>query len=232
MIDHLEELEEEFPSNSKSSRVAPIRSRSGKRKIREEGELIPEPKKVNPVIPVGRAVRQKKTLSRSIAKTFFGDEAKDVVEYVLYDVLIPAAKNTIQEVFSSGIEMFLFGETRSRSRSRNRDRGHSTVSYGSYYRDRDEERRPAPRHRSRGRRFDLDEIVFEHGDEASEVLEALCDNLEKYEQVTVADFYELAGIDGGTWADQKWGWEDLRRAYCTHTRGGWMIVFPDPIELD
>ena len=221
------ELNEEFPGNSKSSRIVPMREE----RIREEGALIVEPKKVRKSIE-GRAVRKKTTLTQSIAQTFLGDETKSVAQYILYDVLIPAAKNTIQEMVSSGIEMLLFGETRSHSR-RDRDKGRTVVSYGSFYRggrgrdDEREYRRPIYRDK-----FGLNEIYFRRGDECSEVLDGLCDILEEYEQVTVADFFELAGIEGATWAHNKWGWEDLRKARCTHTRNGYAIIFPDPIELD
>lgn len=219
--------EKEYPSNSKSDRSAPMRE--GRKRIKRE--LVEEEKPLQRTIS-GKALRKKKTLSQSIAESFIGDgENPSVVQYILYEVLLPAAKTTIQDMVTGGIEMLLFGETRGGSRSRGRDRDRSTVSYGSFYRgrDRDEERRNRVRARDK---FDLDEIYFKHGDDAAEVLEQMCEALEEYEAVTVADYFELAGIDGATWAHNKYGWTDLRRAKCTHTRHGYAIILPPPIELD
>lgn len=218
---------EELPSNSISNRVAPMRPESI---IMEEGANIPE-KKARIVRPENRrAMVKKRTFTQSIAKSFLSDETRNVGSYIINDVLVPAAKNLIQEMITSGIEMVLFGETSGRSRSRGKDRDKSVVSYSNFYKDRDErERRPA---RSRRDRFDLNDIYFRYGDEADEVLGEMCDRLEEYEEVTVADYFELAGIDGATHVHHKWGWKNLSKAYCTHTREGYTIVLPDPIDLD
>lgn len=217
------ELIEDLPSNSKSSRVAPIRSQS-KKMVEEELEIEatrkPRPTRV-------RAVRKKRSFTQSIAQAFVGEDTKNVGSYILNDVLIPAAKNLIQEMVTSGIEMFLFGETGGR-KSRDRDRGRSVINYSSFSRrDREERRRPVAKDR-----FDLNSIFFKDHTDAEEVLDELCDRLEEYEQVSVADYFDIAGIDGATWAHDKYGWENLKKAFCTHTRQGWAIVLPDPVELD
>jgi hypothetical protein len=221
-------LKEELPSNSKSSRVVPIRPES---KIQEEGALIPD-KPARKAVR-GNAIIKKKTITQSIAKSLISEQTSGVAQYILYDVLIPAAKNLLNDMVTSGIEMLLFGETKSGRRSKDRDKGRSIVSYGSYYkgRDRDDDRRES-RRPSRRDKFDLSDIYFRHHDEAEEVLDELCERLEEFDQVSVADYFELAGIDGATWAHDKYGWDDLSKAYNTHTRNGWAIVLPDPIPLD
>lgn len=220
--------EESLPSNSNVKRTAPLR---------EEHLAFNEEKTVaNERRPRrsarNKAVIKKKSFTRSIAEALVGDTTENVGGYILHDVLIPAAKNTIQEMVQSGIEMLLFGERR--SRSRDRDRGSTKISYGSYYRDRDDNRRDRPHARSRDK-FDLSEIYFRSGRDADDVLRNLCDALEEYEQVTVADYFDFAGIDGATWAHSKYGWDennDLRDARCTHTRNGYQIMLPDPTPLD
>lgn len=221
MENMLNPLEEEFPSNSKASRTAPIRpTQANNDNVVEDTD---EPKVERVRKP--RIIRRKK----SILATMFGNEVKEVAQYVLFDVLIPAAKTTIQEMVTQGIEMFLFGEA-GRGRSRSRDRGETRISYSNMYKRRDE----APRtvRSPRGNKFGLDEIIFERGDEASDVLEQMCEQLETYDQVSVADFYDLADVEGAHWTFSKWGWTDLSQARCTHTRGGYMILFPPPKELD
>lgn len=220
--------EEEFPSNSKSSRVAPIREA----RLAKENEESVEPRKIRRIAR-GPVIRKKKSFTQSIAEALVGNGSDNVGGYILYDVLLPAAKNTIQEMVTSGIEMLLFGEARGGSRSRGRDRDRSTISYGSFYKksrdddDRKERRRPSYRDR-----FDLNDIYFKDHSDAEDVLDELCELLEDYEEVTVSDYFDLAGIEGATWAHTKYGWNNLRKAYCTHTKHGWAIVLPDPIELD
>src|SRR6185369_4585344 len=143
--------EEDFPSNSKTARVAPMRET---RRIREEGANIEEKPALRRSI-AGRAVRVKKTFTQSVAESLVGDTSKNVGLYIMNDVLIPAAKNLIQEMVTSGIEMMLFGETSGRGRNRDRgDRGKSTISYGSFYKDRDD-RRERKQAIVRGDKFDL-----------------------------------------------------------------------------
>lgn len=217
-------IEEELPSNSNVKRTAPLRE---DRREQEPFEIVKAKRPRRETRQ--KAVVRKKSLTQNIAEALVGDSTENVGGYVLHEVLIPAAKNTIQEMVQSGIEMLLFGERR--SKSRDRDRSSTKISYGSYYRDRDE-RRERPRASSYRDKFDLSEIYFNSGRAADEVLTDLCDALEEYEEVSVHDFFDTAGIDGATWAHDKWGWRDLRKAYCTHTRNGYQIVFPDPVELD
>lgn len=224
--------EEEFPGNSNLEKIVPVRETKSTR-VEEEEIVEEEPKPVRRVTR-GNVIRKKKTFIQSIAETIAGNDTQNVGAYILYEVLLPAAKSTIQEMITSGIEMLLYGESKGGSRSRGRDRERSSISYGSFYRgrDRDEDRRPKHRQASYNDRFGLNDIYFKDHTDAEEVLDELCERLEKYEQVTVGDYFDLAGIDGATWVHNKYGWEDLRRAYNTHTRHGWSIVLPEPIELE
>lgn len=222
------EITEDLPSNSKSSQIAPIRE--GKRRRKTVETIEEKPRIRENMAPRARALRKKKSFTQSIAEAFVGDNTQNVGSYILYEVLLPAAKETIQSMVTTGIEMILFGEA-GRGRSRDRDKERSRVSYTSYYkgeRDRDDRK---PRVRSSDK-FDLDDIYFRHGDEADQVLEGLCDAVEEFDSVSVADYFDMAGISGSTWIHEKWGWNNLRRAYCTHTRNGYKIILPDPIELD
>lgn len=217
---------DELPSNSIQNRTAPTRNddREQKRAV-----IVRNSSRVQRSVEP-RALRKKKTLAQTIASTLVGNDSQDVGSYVLHDVLIPAAKNTISEMITTGLEMLLFGEAR--SKPRDRDRGSTRVSYGKYYKDRDERPQRALPRRNLRDKFDLSEIFFKDGRDADDVLASLIDTLEQYEEVSVADYFDLAGISGAGWAHQKYGWTDLRGAYCTHTRDGWAIVLPDPVELD
>jgi hypothetical protein len=215
-----------LPGNSNSSKVAPLRERKKRREEHEPAQIMKSRRE--PV--VARAVRRKKTFSQSIASAIAGEETRNVGSYIFQEVLIPAAKNLLQEMVTSGIEMILYGETS--GRNRNKDKGRSVISYSSYYKDRDRDDRREPKRRKVRDRFDLSDIYFRDGDEADDVLRELQDRLEQYEEVTVAEFFDLAQLEGATWAHNNYGWRDLDRAKITHTRNGYLILFPDPEELE
>lgn len=215
---------DDLPGNSNSKKIAPIRE---PRRKKTEIEIIqPEPEE-RTHRRVGNAVRRKRTLTQSIAQSIVGDASRHLLSHIVSEVLLPAAKETIQTMVETGIQMMLFGESKPKSRDRD---GRTRISYNDYYDKRERKARP-----TRGDKFDLDDIFFRDGREADEVLRSLCDALEEYEAVTVADYFDMAGLDGATWAHHKYGWDDtsdLGRARCVHTRRGWLIRLPDPIELD
>jgi hypothetical protein len=215
----------------------PPRSKAGKTALIRPEEL--GSKKMKPhmtsrkVKELGvQAVRKQVPLTRRIARSLLNEESRDIGSYILYDILIPAAKSMITESIQSGIEMLIYGEAGQRQRP-SRSRGGPTVSYGSFY-QRQDRREDRPQKRFSNARFNLDEIIFKNGSDCSDVLAALCDHIEEYEQVSVAEFYDYAGVEGATWTDHKWGWtgSELSDAYCTHTRGGYIIVLPEPKELE
>lgn len=223
--------EDEFPSNSKRTKIlsADLPSNSVKKKSIDEVA----PRRVERVVS-GKVRREKKTFTESFKETFLGEDARNVGSYILYDVLIPAAKTTLQEMVSQGIEMFLFGNESGsrRSSTGRRDKNRSIVSYGNYFQNIEKTGSPH-RSSSRGRlHAKIDDIVIEDREEAQDVIESMVDLLEKYESVSIADLYELAGLDGGSFTDNKYGWYNLKRAGVVRTRGGYKLELPTPEELD
>src|SRR3954454_10116741 len=90
---------------------------------------------------------------------------------------------------------------------------------------------PASMSRRARARHDFDEIVLESRGEAEEVIDRMYDLLSRYDSVSVADMYELTGIQSAH-TDQKWGWTDLRGSTVTRTRaGGYLLDLPEPQPL-
>lgn len=211
---------EEFPSNTQKDK-APGNA----------------PKKEEPVQKVieGRVVRQKKPLGRRFKEFFKPDDDVRVGEYVIFDVLIPAAKDMIVDAVTSGVERKFYGEVRSHTRrtgSRYGSAGHTPYHQMSRS---SSSRREESRHgiSRRGRAtHDFDEFIFESRVQADEVLAQMHVLLEKYEVVSVADFFNLVG-ETPTYQDRKWGWFDL---FGTSTqrvgRGGYLLNLPRPEPID
>lgn len=198
---------EEFTSNS-----------HGTKRIQEESER----KKLETVVnsPVKT---KKKNEARKFLDLFVAEEKEDIKTYMFLDVLIPAIKKLIWDIFAGGLEMTLFGGRRETSRPSTA----SKVSYTKYYdRDRTPQREVRPR-----MGYDYDEVILGNRGEAEEVLSRLDECINQYGIASVADFYDLVGITGN-FTDNKYGWSDLRNASVVRVRDGYVIKFPKALPLN
>ena len=204
----------DFPSNSEK---------------KDSQEQPKEREKLAPIVK-GQVVKKKKTFTKRMSELFFGDETVSIMDYIVYDILIPTIKNTISDVVTSSLEMTLFGERRSRGNiSRNRDR--SYVSYSSYSKSDRDSRDRDERRSNRRNNHDFDDVLFESRPEAEEVLSHLGDLIMDYGFASVADFYDICGLES-EYTDNKYGWTSLRDAHTDRVRNGYIIRFPRtrPIE--
>lgn len=216
---------EEFPANSRRAREP------------QPAEEKTETKRVEQVV-TGDVVRRKKPLGKRFTETFIGGDARGVVAYIVMEVLMPAAKDTIADVVTQAVERTLFGEARSTSRRTGARPGNSS-GYTSYNRYSSPSsavsRREDPRERLMSRRargsHDFDEIILATRVEAEEVVDRLFDLVARYEQATVADLYGLVG-QTSDYTDEKWGWTDIRGAGVTRIRNGYLLDLPKPEPLD
>lgn len=200
---------EEFPPNSKKAATT-------------------EEKHIEQVTSV-EATRRKKPLGKKFTETFFGADLKTVVNYVVTEVLVPAAKDMAVEAGSQGLERFIFGDTSPRRRNtRNAPQGHIAYNRMS------QQSRPTERPgigRPRSSRVEFDEIIVASRSEGQEVLSQMYDILSRYESVTVSDLYELVGLRPSH-TDLKWGWTDLHGASVDRLRdGSFLLDLPTPEAL-
>lgn len=207
-----------FPSNAHTEKVQP-----------KEAD-----KKIEKVV-TGDVVRRKTPLGKKFAETFVGGDAKSVVGYIMWDVLMPAAKDTVADAVSQGIERMLFGEARSTSRRTGMKPGGSSTytNYSSRFAPSSKPYRSEDRPMSRRARanHEFDEIVLPTRVEADRVLERLYDLLSQYEVATVADLYSLVGVTGN-YTDDKWGWTELRGSRVERIREGYLLDLPKPEPID
>lgn len=206
-------MDAQFPSNSHKSRA--------------EQE---EPKKVVKKVISGTVVKKKKTFWRRLTDAIFGEDVDSVSSYVVHDVLIPAAKNTLSDIVTGGIEMLLFGGDSRPNRARRSNRGGSYVSYNNYYNrsDRRDERQPSYRNRTR---HNFDDIILESRGEAEEVLSNMVDLIEDYGMASVGDLYGFVGL-ACSYTDNKYGWTNLSSVRPIRVRDGYLLDFPRPMPLD
>jgi len=183
------------------------------------------------------ARRRRQPLGRKFKNVFFGGDARTAADYMIGNVLIPAAKEAIVEAASSGFEKLVYGDARPRRGSRMGAPQSGPMGYVNY-----QQRSQAPqvgppqqpnRLARRGRaRHDFDDIIINTRQEAEEVLERLYDALDKYDSVSVADLYMLTGLKSEH-TDYKWGWRSLAGAHVGRVRsGGYLIELPEPEFLE
>lgn len=201
---------DEFPSNSHKSK-----------EVKKKTEIV-ETKK----IIKGNVRKRKPSLGKKMKDEFISTDSQSVLSYLLEDVFIPAAKETIANLVSGGIDMILFGGGGDHSRSRSGG-SKSRVSYESYY------ERKNDRYSSRSRRSTqyMDDIIFDNRTEAEDVLSALLDDIDEYGITTVGNFYDLVGERTNP-SDFKWGWETLRSASVDRVREGYIIRLPRAVAVD
>jgi hypothetical protein len=214
-------VESEFPGNSRRGAPTPT--------PKEESE-----KKVE-VVVTSEVVRRKRPVGKRLVETFLGGSAREVVQYVLMDVMLPAAKDMFADAVSQGVERLIFGETRSVSRRPSSFRGTGNATYTSYNRMSSTSsnsalppRRtagPSPISQQSRREHDFDEIILATRAEAEMVYSKLQDLIDRYQMVSVADLYSLVGVSA-SYTDEKWGWTDLHDAKIAFTRGGYRLDLP------
>lgn len=204
----------DFPSNSQASRKG-----------------APNGKEINPVVSSG-AVRRRKSLRKQFKETFVAGDARTAIQYVLFDVLLPAAKDMVVEAGSQGIEKLIFGDSRRRGSTPPQTGPYGHIAYNRYS-SRPSRFSSSQRAMSRQARsqHNFDEIILDQRSEAEEVIDRLFDLVSRYESATVADLYELVGL-ASSHIDQKWGWTDLMGAGVSRIRGGYLLDLPDPEPLD
>jgi hypothetical protein len=224
-------MDSSFPGNSFNGRD---------QKVAPEG--TPEKKNLDPVVKATSVRTRKPSLGRKFKETFMGGDARTAWGFVFFDVLVPAAKDTISEAFSQGVEKMLFGEVRNARRRGGSSGSQNYTNYRQYSssnsrppwesagrNDRSERREISREARAS---HDFGDIILDTRPEADAVIERLYNVLNQYDVVTVAELYSILDMNS-THQDGKWGWYDLRGSGPTRARGGgFSLNLPRPELID
>lgn len=206
---------QDFPANSKTAKAQT------------------EPReKIQPVTSA-ETVRRKKGLGHQFKGAFFSGDAKSAFQYMVAEIVVPAIRDTMFDAMQGGIERLVYGES---TRPRRGGGAPSNLGHVAYNRmSQATNSKPPPQRmlsrRSRAR-HDFDELIIPSRQEAEEVIDRLFDLLSRYGSASVADLYELTGIQSSH-TDMKWGWTELRGAKAIgQRRGGFLLDLPEPEPLD
>jgi hypothetical protein len=211
----MSKLYENLPDNSHASR-------NDKRQLENMANGATSEKRVEKV--VHGKVKAKKNELRTWTDMFISEDVANVKNYIIMDVIIPSVKKAFYDVIVGALDMSLYG-----GRGNGKRPTADKVSYINY--NDPSRREERTRHSTRtASGYSYDDITVETRGEAETVLTRMDEIMEAYEQVRVADLYDLVGITGD-YTDNKYGWTNMRNARIVRTRDGYKIEMPRAIQL-
>ena len=190
-----------------------------------------EDKKENKIVISKPAVIEEKKGWDKVANSFINEDKASIKNYIVFDVLIPAVKKTIQTIVTNGVSMLLFGEAADKRNTQ--DIPASRVSYRSYYNDPQQSYFKNDRYYSRPQSMaDYNNILLEDRGDCEILLDQMNATISKYGFVKVADLYDFVGLRSN-YTDNNYGWTDLRAAeICRQSDGRYWIRFPRAMAID
>lgn len=186
---------------------------------------------------VTHAKKQKPSLGKRMSNAFFGpDGLPSVGHYLTQDVLVPAIKDLIVSAVQNGITAMVYGKDGvvPGNHTTNYSRNYSTGTYrpnrtnysNSYNKPTTSGVSANPyRKESRAGSFNSEDYILEDRAEAMDVLAQLQDQIENYGWASLADFFDLVGIDTN-YTDNNYGWTDLHMSNVSVARGGYSLRLP------
>lgn len=200
-------------------------SNSHKHKAEEAAKKTAEPEKKE-IKKIASGVA--KTKKRSVLKdTFISDDASNVGSYVIFDIIVPAIKNSLVDVICNSARM-IFGSGTDTGRSRGY---RSSVDYVSYNKYSSRDSRPRDdRYTSRDHRQMFDDIIVPSRRAAEEVLDEMDNIIDHYGIVKVSDLYDIVDIPIPYTAN-KYGWSNIRNAEIIEVKDGFWIRMPKAMPL-
>lgn len=209
---------DEFPPNTKKDQEA-----------KED-----RPEKVVEKVVTGQVVKRRTPLSIRFRNVFVGGDVKTAIRYVGREVLLPAFKAMVFDAWSEGGRRVLYREPDRRSQRPTGYPGYTPrIQYNTpVHRD---PRERDPRYSYSGPstqrdRFDIGQLILSSREDAEVVVDTLREIIERYNQATVGQLYELLGLTSN-YTDEKWGWTNLTNLQIRQIREGYLIELPNPDVL-
>lgn len=168
---------------------------------------------------------------RDLLRQFIEDDASTIFDSVRENIVKPTMKEMAYDAFTAFMKSIIFGYDDGVRSGGGYTRRSGGYDYNSRYRSRSNYESSRSRQAGSPRsRYDVDEILFDNRADADAVLDILCEELDRYNQVSVGDFYSACDLSPNA-GDFNYGWFDLRNARIEPRRGAWVMVLPRPVEL-
>jgi len=175
---------------------------------------------------------QKKTIGQKFKGLFIEADPKSVIQFIFYEVILPAARNMIVDSTSKGVERMMYGDRGSGRPRYGMMGGGPRVTYNSPVNRGygNPALRPPPAARQNIMRSNQNNLIFVSREEAASVIDQLNNIIDQYEVASVADLNQIVGLEK-SYTDNKWGWIYLGEAQVRQVREGFLLELPpaDPI---
>ena len=175
---------------------------------------------------------KEKTFKQKVRDAFISDEVHDIKSYVVFDVIIPAIKETFRNLFVNSLDMALFGKVRQSAKTEQRG-GSTYIAYDRLYQSRNGDVQPRQQKGGAPLRVnELDRVVFKDKADAIDVLSYMMDQIEEYHVASVADFVTAADLPVSP-IHHKFGFYDLSEARVEELPDGtgYFIRLPRPVSI-
>ncbi len=210
-------LEDIKPNSYKSKEVQPVK----------------EAPKAQPVVNKSAIVSTKKPLGQRFKDAFIAEDIHDVKSWLIQDVLIPGAKNTILDMLS----MVFFSKGGRSTSSYNFYRPNRSTyggaSYASYYNGQKNNNQQQTRssYVSHNNKVDYRDIVLERRDDAQRVVDEMCGRIVEFGQVSIAEMLDFMEITS-SYVDNNWGWTNPNCIGIKRIANGWLIDVTEAEPLE
>lgn len=211
----------------------------------KDTDKVEDRKKKEPVVSKVVKIQKKGLMERLVIGVLGPDGLPSIGKYLGSEVILPAVKNIVVDMVTSGINMAMYGQEGRRGPKppvnySGPASNHWTKPPSTNYQGRYQSQSPsfnqtpvthaAPATRRVGGNF-VDEYIIADRNEALMALDSLMDTAREYGVVAVADYLDLIGIDAA-FTDNTYGWthEAMQQAAVMPTRDGFILKLP-PVSV-
>lgn len=205
---------------------------------KQKDNLENEPEKRVSRVVKGEVVEKPVGNWMKFKNIFFGGDFKSAARYVGGEVLLPAVRNLALDMLNEGGKRVIMGDRYDRHDRRYRPseyRPKTIYNSSPIRRDprdpRDHQYYPPDQPVRRMGRREISDWIIPTRTEAERTLEELIEAINKYEMVTVADYYDMLGLPTAPHTDNKWGWNYLNNVQIRQVRDGYVIDMPPAQEI-
>lgn len=206
----------------------------GKEAEREETTAPREKRNLDKVVAIQPKKVKRSLFGRLVTGVMGPEGLPSIGAYVNDEIIKPAIKNLIFDTITSAASKAMFGDKGGPNRSGGYNRysggGSSTshrpaTNYSSRYSN--SVRPEVDERRVRPSRYGVEEYVIEDRFDAAHVLTTLTEAADKYDSISVADYYDLIGVTS-QYTDNTYGWtiDTITQTSIVPVRGGYIIKFP------
>ena len=178
----------------------------------------------------GNVTEQPQSVGRRVRETFTAESTSAVIEYLIFDVVIPNTKSLVMDLVTQGLEQKFYGGSRGGSSART---VYGYTPYNRIYKNKPGSSSRSTRSLNREDKasHNFGELVIEDRGEAELILDTMTERISEYDVATVFDLYELVGITAD-FTDSTYGWTDAREFKIRRVRNGYLLDLPKPRPID